>query len=133
MNSTPPPPKTAARSVDVVNMSQTDRPAHRPPQRARPEPLRTGTGHRANPAETCPAEDSAEPPVIYTPAEAAVVLAVPESWLRRQAGQRAIPCTRIGRHVRFSAADLHAIVAPARPSGPSTAPRPGARSKRRAR
>lgn len=47
---------------------------------------------------------------LYTPAEAAILLAVRESWLRRKAGQRRIPCTFVGRHLRFSAADLAGIV-----------------------
>lgn len=50
-----------------------------------------------------------EPPRLYTPAQAAGFLAVKESWLRRKAGTRTIPCTFLGKHLRFSAADLHAI------------------------
>ena len=49
--------------------------------------------------------------LLYTPAEAAVLLRVRESWLRRKAGARVIPCTFLGRHLRFSPADLAAIVA----------------------
>jgi excisionase family DNA binding protein len=48
---------------------------------------------------------------LHTPAEAAALLTVRESWLRRQAGQRRIPCTFLGRHLRFSDRDLDAIVA----------------------
>ncbi|WP_169732970.1 helix-turn-helix domain-containing protein [Haloechinothrix halophila] len=70
---------------------------------------REGTGARSS------------PPVLYTPAEAARLLKVPESWLRRQAGQRRVRCTYLGRHLRFSDADLHDIVAtgtrPARAAG----------------
>jgi len=50
-------------------------------------------------------------PLLYTPAAAAELLAVPESWLRRKAGRRLIPCTLVGKHLRFSAADLAAITA----------------------
>jgi excisionase family DNA binding protein len=46
---------------------------------------------------------------LHTPAEAAELLAVKESWLRRKAGQRLIPCTFVGKHLRFSAADLRTI------------------------
>lgn len=53
---------------------------------------------------------SAVPPEVYTPAEAAEVLKVPESWLRKKAAQRAVPCTFLGKHLRFSAADLTRIV-----------------------
>jgi len=49
------------------------------------------------------------PPRLYTPAEAAHFLKVPESWLRRQAGQRRIPGTYLGRHLRFSVANLRDI------------------------
>lgn len=59
-------------------------------------------------------------PRLHTPAEAAVLLTVPESWLRRQAGQRKLPCTFLGRHLRFSDADLQAIItAGARPARPA--------------
>ena len=48
---------------------------------------------------------------LRTPAAAAQLLAVPESWLRRKAAARVIPCTFLGRHLRFSPADLVAIAA----------------------
>ena len=47
--------------------------------------------------------------VLYTPARAAELLAVKESWLRRKAGERAVPCTFLGKHLRFSTSDLRAI------------------------
>jgi excisionase family DNA binding protein len=57
---------------------------------------------------------------VHTPAQAAKLLTVPESWLRRQAGQRRIPCTFLGRHLRFSNSDLDAIIAiGARPANSS--------------
>lgn len=58
------------------------------------------------------------PPLLYTPAEAAEKLATTESWLRRKAGLRLIPCTFIGKRLRFSDADLQAIIASGRrPAG----------------
>lgn len=48
--------------------------------------------------------------LLHTPAQAARVLSVRESWLRRMAGRREIPCTFLGKHLRFSDADLLAIV-----------------------
>jgi excisionase family DNA binding protein len=59
---------------------------------------------------------------LYTPRAAAELLAVRESWLRRRAAARAVPCTFLGRHLRFSRADLEAIAqaaarAPALPPG----------------
>jgi excisionase family DNA binding protein len=50
---------------------------------------------------------------LCTPAEAARVLAVPESWLRRQVTARLVPHTRLGKHLRFSHADLVLIAAAA--------------------
>jgi excisionase family DNA binding protein len=64
--------------------------------------------------------------VLYTPREAAQRLRVGESWLRRQAAARTVPSTRLGKHLRFSSADLTAIVASgARPAN-------GSRPRRRA-
>ncbi len=53
--------------------------------------------------------DTSADTVLYTPREAARLLSVPESWLRRKAGQRRIPCTMLGKHLRFSQADLARI------------------------
>jgi hypothetical protein len=54
---------------------------------------------------------------LYTPAEAARLLAVPESWLRRRVTARLAPHTVLGKHLRFSHADLVAIAtAAARPA-----------------
>jgi excisionase family DNA binding protein len=50
-----------------------------------------------------------EVPRLHTPGEAAEILAVKESWLRRKASQRLISCTFIGKHLRFSTADLQQI------------------------
>ncbi|GAA0986463.1 hypothetical protein GCM10009555_063980 [Acrocarpospora macrocephala] len=33
------------------------------------------------------------------------------SWLRRKAAARAVPCTFLGKHLRFSRTDLEAIAA----------------------
>ena len=53
--------------------------------------------------------DQSQAGVLYTPADAAELLAMPESWLRRKAGQRLIPCTKLGKHLRFSPDDLARI------------------------
>jgi excisionase family DNA binding protein len=53
----------------------------------------------------------ADASVLLTPAEAAIRLQVRESWLRKKAAGRTIPCTFLGKHLRFSEADLAAIVA----------------------
>jgi excisionase family DNA binding protein len=48
---------------------------------------------------------------LHTPAEAAEILRVRESWLRRKAAARMIPCTFLGKHLRFSDDDMARIVA----------------------
>jgi excisionase family DNA binding protein len=59
--------------------------------------------------------------LLLTPGQAAALLQVRESWLRRRAAERRVPCSFVGKHLRFSRADLDAIVAagarPARPVG----------------
>jgi excisionase family DNA binding protein len=49
-------------------------------------------------------------PRLYTPAEAAETLQVRESWLRKKAAARVIPCTFLGKHLRFSEDDLNRII-----------------------
>jgi excisionase family DNA binding protein len=49
--------------------------------------------------------------LLYTPAEAARRLRVRESWLRKKAAAGEVPRTLLGKHLRFSEADLAAIVA----------------------
>jgi excisionase family DNA binding protein len=63
---------------------------------------------------------------LYTPAEAAQVLKVRESWLRRKAAARQVPCTFLGKHLRFSPNDLAAIITAA------AQPAVGRRPRRRA-
>jgi excisionase family DNA binding protein len=48
---------------------------------------------------------------LHTPAEAAEILRIRESWLRDKAATRAIPCTFIGKHLRFSDDDIAQIMA----------------------
>jgi hypothetical protein len=43
---------------------------------------------------------------LHTPAEAADILRIKESWLRAKAATRAIPCTFVGKHLRFSDRDI---------------------------
>ena len=39
------------------------------------------------------------------------MLEVRESWLRKKASARVIPCTFIGKHLRFSDQDIAGIIA----------------------
>ncbi|WP_335338369.1 helix-turn-helix domain-containing protein [Kibdelosporangium phytohabitans] len=79
---------------DSTDSNEVSRPRHRK-NSARPP------GHRDNAPD--------ELPQLHTPGEAAEILTVKESWLRRKAGQRLIPCTFVGKHLRFSTADLRQI------------------------
>lgn len=54
------------------------------------------------------APDSA---ALLTIAQAADYLNVPFSWLRDKVTARAVPHTRLGRHVRFTREHLAAIIA----------------------
>ena len=47
---------------------------------------------------------------LYTAAEAAGILKVRESWLKTKAAARLIPCTFIGKHLRFSDDDISEIM-----------------------
>lgn len=66
--------------------------------------------------------------LLHTPAQAARALSVRESWLRRMAGRGGIPCTFLGKHLRFSDADLRSIIHHgSRPARRDATPRPEAR------
>jgi hypothetical protein len=47
---------------------------------------------------------------LHTAAEAAGILKVRESWLKTKAAARLIPCTFVGKHLRFSDGDLAEIM-----------------------
>jgi excisionase family DNA binding protein len=47
---------------------------------------------------------------LHTVAEAAEILKVRESWLKTKAAARLIPCTFVGKHLRFSDDDIAAIM-----------------------
>ena len=47
---------------------------------------------------------------LLTVEQAAAVLAVPTSWLKQRVSARSVPCTRLGRHIRFTRDQLVAIV-----------------------
>jgi excisionase family DNA binding protein len=58
-----------------------------------------------------PTNESDIAPLLYTADQAAELLQVRASWLRKKATARAIPCTFVGKHLRFSATDLTSIIA----------------------
>lgn len=47
---------------------------------------------------------------LHTAAEAAGILKVRESWLKTKASARLIPCTFVGKHLRFSDDDIAGIM-----------------------
>jgi hypothetical protein len=47
---------------------------------------------------------------LHTATEAAEILKVRESWLKTKASARVIPCTFIGKHLRFSDDDIAEIM-----------------------
>ncbi len=53
---------------------------------------------------------TADPVDLFTIAEAAASLRVPEGWLRKKVTAGAVPHTRLGKHVRFTAEHLRRIV-----------------------
>jgi len=70
---------------------------------------------------------------LHTVAEAAGILKVRESWLRAKASARLIPCTFVGKHLRFSDDDVANIMrAGARQPIVSRLARSGGRDSRRA-
>lgn len=53
---------------------------------------------------------------LFTIREAAVLLHVPEGWLRKKVSAQSVPHTRLGKHVRFTSEHLQQIVAAGEPS-----------------
>jgi hypothetical protein len=76
-------------------------------------PRSTGSASRPAAPGRDPVEAAAigQDQLLCTPVEAAEKLRVRGSWLRSWAAARQVPCTFLGKHLRFSAADLAAIVA----------------------
>jgi hypothetical protein len=119
----------------------TPRPSRRAPM---PHPLAAlssdtppDTARSRVPAPTVP-DDGPDPPtahfptlphgltqLLFTAEQAGVLLAVRASWLRRAAAEGAIASTYLGKHLRFSHADLLAIIA-AGARGYRPAPQDGA-------
>ncbi|PGH46829.1 helix-turn-helix domain-containing protein [Streptomyces sp. Ru87] len=56
------------------------------------------------------ASNRARARLLHTPEQAAGLLQVPASWLRKKAAAGLIPCTRVGRHLRFSTADVETVI-----------------------
>lgn len=76
-------------------------PSHNPT--SDPDPL------NIPPKSTADSDTGRVPPRLLHVPVAADILSIPESWLRRKAAHREIPCTFVGKHLRFSDDDLHVI------------------------
>ena len=102
---------------------------HRPTRRQPPRPEHHPRGPVATSPSAAPSPPGEDSQLLFTPAEAAERLRIRESWLRRPAAERQVPCTFLGKHLRFSAADLAAIVAQngQAPTGRRPHRRPGRR------
>ncbi|MFC9669946.1 helix-turn-helix domain-containing protein [Streptomyces sp. NPDC056949] len=92
-------PRAKARAITRTGQDQRD----------------SRTSHHEHNAQTAPANaevssNSREPAQLFTAEQAASMLQVPPSWLRKKAAAGAISHTRIGRHLRFSTDDLHRLI-----------------------
>jgi excisionase family DNA binding protein len=93
--------------------------------RPRPSPSSTPSTENQEPADdgSSPPSDVPVPtdhvaeediPVLYTPEQAAKLLQVRPSWLRRRAAARTVPCRFLGKHLRFAKQDIEEIAAASR-------------------
>lgn len=60
--------------------------------------------------ESKPPVNVAPTPLLFTFAQAAQMTSLSESWLRKAVTERRIPFRKVGKHVRFSQADLDALI-----------------------
>jgi len=113
-------PAWAGRRLTHRGVVMPFHPDRRSRARQPPSPREVATGPLAR--------DPDSDQLLYTPAEAAALLRIRESWLRRRAAARLVPCTFLGRHLRFSPTDLAAIITEhARPAGTRRPRRPAHR------
>ncbi|MFJ8955085.1 helix-turn-helix domain-containing protein [Streptomyces sp. NPDC102381] len=127
-HSQPPPPAPGLEQLLSLTPDAVT-PTIRPPTRARPsapsvphhasraagtpstEPATTHTPDHASTREhrderSVPARDVR----LFTADQAADLLQIPASWLRKKAAAGQIAHTRIGRHLRFCRADLEQLI-----------------------
>lgn len=69
---------------------------------------------------------------LFTPEQVSEMTNIPAPWLRRRAGQRVIPCTYIGRTLRFSADDIRELIEMSRIDPKTGLPRKAAMARQRA-
>jgi len=94
---------------------------------------RPGAWHQDSPERGGAAESRPTFPAVsdrlMTTEEAAEILCVSYSWLKKAAIRGDVPCTRLGRAVRFSRAHLDTIVAAGEQTTMSTQRRGSARTR----
>jgi hypothetical protein len=84
---------------------QSRRGITRPSHRGSSGELATPPDHSSSTA----GDPQVSEPLLYTAEQAAALLQVRPSWLRRKAAARAVPCRFVGKHLRFSRADIETI------------------------
>ena len=76
---------------------------------ASPDPRQTDAGRPSRKETAQAAEDDEAKLRLYTAEQAAALLQVSPTWLRKKATARRVPSTFVGRYLRFSADDIAAI------------------------
>ena len=101
---------------DQISAVSGEIPSHGMPRRlrqgiTRPQPAGPSSAPAPQPTDAAGITRASEPsaPVLYTAEQAAMLLQVRPSWLRRKAAARAVPCRFLGKHLRFSRADIETI------------------------
>jgi len=88
-----------------------------PPPAPSAEHQPTAATHSGSPSDAQPPTEpriEEDIPVLYTPEQAAKMLQVRPSWLRRRAAARAVPCRFLGKHLRFAKQDIEEIATASR-------------------
>lgn len=60
--------------------------------------------------ESKPPVNAAPAQLLFTFAQAAQMTSLPESWLRKAVTERRIQFRKVGKHIRFSTADIDALI-----------------------
>ena len=79
-------------------------------------------------AVAAPSPERPSTPALLTAVEVADLLAVPESWVRRETRANRLPHVQLGRYRRYRHEDIEAFAAE-RTRGPVPGPRPGGRPR----
>lgn len=108
---TPVPDSSTPTSPDQVSVTTDKLESHATTRRPHPDITRPRNGSDPTAASESANAHSRAPvePLLFTAEQAAALLQVRPSWLRRKAAARAVPCRFVGKHLRFSRADLEAI------------------------